>query len=433
VEDDGQWAPQINLGVPVLIPEDYVPDLDVRLGLYRRLSQLHDKVELEGFAAELIDRFGKLPREVNILLTVVRIKEECRKAGISRSTQAPRASRSSSMATSTPIPRDSWSSSRGRARRRSRTTRSSSAATGRSDKEKIRGAFAIARDLTQAPSFWAPSQRRRAGAGRPPEPPVTRELSAAARAHSQDMDNRDFFSHTNPDGVSASGRAMAAGHGSTFVGENIGWIGSSSTNFNTQTRVEAHHANLWASDGHQRNLMFADWTEIGVGYDYGDYRGFAGSTFVTEMFGARGVTYLTGVVIADGDGDNFYDIGEGLGGVRITATNGSATYATETWGAGGYTLALPSGAYDVRFEGGGLPAPVLRQVTIGTRNVKLDVIVNGAAQTLSEGPVGDAAEAVEVLDAAPETAPAAADVLAGFPSVPMPDLPPEEVEEEMLA
>ncbi|MEM9552558.1 MAG: transcription-repair coupling factor, partial [Pseudomonadota bacterium] len=60
---DDQWAPQINLGVPVLIPEAYVPDLDVRLGLYRRLSSLTTKVELEGFAAELIDRFGKLPRE----------------------------------------------------------------------------------------------------------------------------------------------------------------------------------------------------------------------------------------------------------------------------------------------------------------------------------------------------------------------------------
>ena len=67
-EADDQWAPQINLGVPVLIPEDYVPDLDVRLGLYRRLSSLTTKVELEGFAAELIDRFGKLPREVNTLV-----------------------------------------------------------------------------------------------------------------------------------------------------------------------------------------------------------------------------------------------------------------------------------------------------------------------------------------------------------------------------
>ncbi|MCA8878436.1 MAG: transcription-repair coupling factor [Rhodobacteraceae bacterium] len=89
-DDDGQWAPQINLGVPVLIPEDYVPDLDVRLGLYRRLSALTTKVELEGFAAELIDRFGKLPKEVNSLLLVVRIKAECKRAGIARLDAGPK-------------------------------------------------------------------------------------------------------------------------------------------------------------------------------------------------------------------------------------------------------------------------------------------------------------------------------------------------------
>lgn len=89
-DQDGQWAPSINLGVPVLIPEDYVPDLDVRLGLYRRLSNLHSKVELEGFAAELIDRFGPLPREVNTLLLIVRIKEMCKRAGISRLDGGPK-------------------------------------------------------------------------------------------------------------------------------------------------------------------------------------------------------------------------------------------------------------------------------------------------------------------------------------------------------
>ncbi|MEM9709168.1 MAG: transcription-repair coupling factor [Pseudomonadota bacterium] len=87
---DDQWAPVINLGVPVLIPENYVPDLDVRLGLYRRLSGLQSKVELEGFAAELIDRFGKLPKEVNTLLLVVRIKGECKKAGIAKFDAGPK-------------------------------------------------------------------------------------------------------------------------------------------------------------------------------------------------------------------------------------------------------------------------------------------------------------------------------------------------------
>ncbi|TDE38350.1 transcription-repair coupling factor [Antarcticimicrobium sediminis] len=89
-EADDQWAPQINLGVPVLIPEAFVPDLDVRLGLYRRLSSLTTKVELEGFAAELIDRFGKLPKEVNTLLLVVRIKAMCKRAGIAKLDGGPK-------------------------------------------------------------------------------------------------------------------------------------------------------------------------------------------------------------------------------------------------------------------------------------------------------------------------------------------------------
>ena len=88
--DEGSWSPQINLGVPVLIPETYVQDLDVRLGLYRRLSALAKKIELEAFAAELIDRFGKLPAEVDMLLRVVRIKGMCRAAGIAKLDSGPK-------------------------------------------------------------------------------------------------------------------------------------------------------------------------------------------------------------------------------------------------------------------------------------------------------------------------------------------------------
>ncbi len=84
------WSPTINLGVPVMIPEDFVTDLDVRLGLYRRLSSLTTKVELEGFAAELIDRFGPLPKEVNTLMVIVRIKALCKRAGISRLDVGPK-------------------------------------------------------------------------------------------------------------------------------------------------------------------------------------------------------------------------------------------------------------------------------------------------------------------------------------------------------
>jgi transcription-repair coupling factor (superfamily II helicase) len=87
---DDDWSPQLNLGVPVMIPETYIPDLDIRLGLYRRLSSLTTKVELEGFAAELIDRFGPLPKEVNTLMLIVRIKAMAKRAGISRLDAGPK-------------------------------------------------------------------------------------------------------------------------------------------------------------------------------------------------------------------------------------------------------------------------------------------------------------------------------------------------------
>jgi len=87
---EDEWAPQLNLGVPVTIPESYVPDLDVRLGLYRRLAELTTKVELEGFAAELIDRFGPLPREVNTLLLVIRIKAMAKRANIAKLDAGPK-------------------------------------------------------------------------------------------------------------------------------------------------------------------------------------------------------------------------------------------------------------------------------------------------------------------------------------------------------
>ncbi|PHS23900.1 MAG: transcription-repair coupling factor [Robiginitomaculum sp.] len=83
-QSDTEWTPQINTGVSVLIPEHYVPDLDVRLQLYRRLASADSHEEREAFAAELIDRFGPLPDEARHLLSVMQIKALCKKAGIEK-------------------------------------------------------------------------------------------------------------------------------------------------------------------------------------------------------------------------------------------------------------------------------------------------------------------------------------------------------------
>ncbi len=149
-DDDGQWAPQINLGVPVLIPEDYVPDLDVRLGLYRRLSELTTKVELEGFAAELIDRFGKLPKEVNTLMLVVRIKAMCKRAGIAKLDGGPKGA-------TVQFHNDKFAKPEGlvefiQAQNGLAKIKDNKIVVRRdwsSDTDKIKGAFAIARDLAE--------------------------------------------------------------------------------------------------------------------------------------------------------------------------------------------------------------------------------------------------------------------------------------------
>lgn len=89
-ESEESWSPVVNLGVSVLIPEHYVTDLDLRMGLYRRLGDIEAMDEVEGFAAEMIDRFGPLPQEVETLLVIVGIRQLCRKAGIARVDAGPK-------------------------------------------------------------------------------------------------------------------------------------------------------------------------------------------------------------------------------------------------------------------------------------------------------------------------------------------------------
>jgi transcription-repair coupling factor (superfamily II helicase) len=87
---DQSWTPQVNLGVAVLIPDDYVEDLNLRLSLYRRISDLESDTESDALAAELIDRFGPLPDEVDALLKVMKIKRLCRLAHVEKVDAGPK-------------------------------------------------------------------------------------------------------------------------------------------------------------------------------------------------------------------------------------------------------------------------------------------------------------------------------------------------------
>src|SRR3979490_1729537 len=85
-----RWSPQITIGMPVLIPEDYVADLSVRLALYRRLADIEDERDIDGFAAELVDRFGPMPDEVRHLLDTLGIKAPCRRANVAKIETGPK-------------------------------------------------------------------------------------------------------------------------------------------------------------------------------------------------------------------------------------------------------------------------------------------------------------------------------------------------------
>jgi transcription-repair coupling factor (superfamily II helicase) len=85
-----RWSPQITIGTPVLIPEDYVADLPVRLSLYRRLAELEDERDIDAFGAEMVDRFGPLPDEVRHLLATVVLKALCLRANVAKIETGPK-------------------------------------------------------------------------------------------------------------------------------------------------------------------------------------------------------------------------------------------------------------------------------------------------------------------------------------------------------
>ena len=88
-QDD--YSPQINLGLPVLLPEDYIADLNLRLSLYRNLANLKTLEEVDSFASQMIDRFGKYPEEVEYLLAVIKLKLKAKKINVDKIDAGPKA------------------------------------------------------------------------------------------------------------------------------------------------------------------------------------------------------------------------------------------------------------------------------------------------------------------------------------------------------
>jgi len=201
-------------------------------------------------------------------------------------------------------------------------------------------------------------------------------LSQAAEDHSEWMIATDTFSHTGANGSDPIARMTAAGYalnGSWTAGENIAWASTRGPE-GYQDEINLLHSNLMNSPGHQANILNADFKEVGLGFEVGEYQGWEGA-FGTEDFARSGSgSFLTGVAFNDQDGDHFYDPGEGLGGLTVDAVDGAGHhFTTTTSDAGGYNLNLAPGSYTVTFENTN-GETTAQNVVIGDLNVKLDAV-----------------------------------------------------------
>jgi Ca2+-binding RTX toxin-like protein len=190
-------------------------------------------------------------------------------------------------------------------------------------------------------------------------------------------------------------------------GENMAWESLRGASGYTDEVKDLHNW-LMNSPGHYANIMKAGFTQVGIGFDVGSFQGWQ-SALVVEDFAGTSQHFLTGVAYRDANGDHAYEPGEGLGGLTVTAVaSAGGQSVTQTFASGGYNLALAAGSYTVTFSASNL-APTTRAVTIGSLNVKLDLVNPAAASSGSTTPTGT--ENADTLTAAVNTG---ADSLSGL-------------------
>jgi Ca2+-binding RTX toxin-like protein len=219
-------------------------------------------------------------------------------------------------------------------------------------------------------------------------------LATSATAHNTLMIQYDQQSHNLPGEPGLADRFDQAGYDNwTRIAENIyaysydivyahagfyiDWGGSAAT------------GGMQDPAGHRNAILNGAFTEIGIAWQAESDGGTrVGPYLTTQHFGTRWDydPQLLGVVIDDLDDDDFYDIGEGLGGVTITAVGASGTFVTTSWESGGYQMVLPNGVYEVTFSGGALEGTITMDVTISGENAKLDAFA-GDAVTAPSDPV----------------------------------------------
>jgi uncharacterized protein YkwD len=202
-----------------------------------------------------------------------------------------------------------------------------------------------------------------------PSPPLAFDprLVDAARKHSQDMNDRNYFDHTTPEGLTPWDRMTNAG---------FPWVSAAESIAAAFSTPEAALASLITDNGvpsleHRRQLLGIDapfQDQVGIGIVQGG-TGSYGNYYTIDTASTADVRpFLTGVVFADANGNGRYDPGEGLGGVTITV---EGVGSTRTFASGGYRFQVNPGVYTVTASGGGLATPVTEMVVVGVTSYRL--------------------------------------------------------------
>ena len=216
-----------------------------------------------------------------------------------------------------------------------------------------------------------------------PRPPLAMNkiLLGIAQTHTHDMYNLNYFSHNDPNGTTPFGRMTHAGYNYLLAGENMAAAGTdqSANELEDFMMVDA------GTPGRPHRVNLLDlinpfpcegapcvYSEVGIGYYEGVTPNGNGLTsLITEDFGATNTgPFLLGVIYNDQDGNNFYDIGEGIGGVTIRASIGSYYAVSST--SGGYAFPIDmSGTVTITASGPGF-GPITKTVALNGINIKLD-------------------------------------------------------------
>ena len=215
------------------------------------------------------------------------------------------------------------------------------------------------------------------------------QLITVAGLHSQDMLDRDYFSHTTlGTGTTFSQRVTNQGYNWTLVAENIGYA-AKTINAPQTVYIDEIHEGLIRSAGHRENIMLPAVEELGIGAKLGSFQPpgnpttFQFTEMVTQDFGSRDLNpYITGIVYTDANSNNFYTIGESIrsGGVSAVNVSTGAAFFGAIGVSGAYGFVVPAGTYTVTstftlnnatqsFEKPG-------NIIVGTDNVKVDFETN---------------------------------------------------------